>query len=85
MLGLMHLFFYIGDIFDIYSKLKKNSFDLLTAIDGLGHNCLETAIMSRNRLFVEYLLNLNNIPLFKNLLRNAQILDIHYHHIDTPL
>jgi ankyrin repeat protein len=64
---------------------KKNSFDLLTALDGFGHNCLETAIISRNRLFVEYLLNLNNIPLFKNLLCNAQFLDIHYHHIDTPL
>lgn len=77
---------YILEIFLNYiQNSKKNSFDLLTALDGFGHNCLETAIISRNRLFVEYLLNLNNIPLFKNLLTNAQILDIHYRHVDTPL
>jgi len=64
---------------------KKISFDLLTALDGFGHNCLETAIISRNRSFVEYLLNLNNTLLFKNLLRNAQLLDIHHRHVDTPL
>ena len=74
------------DIFLNYiQNCKQISFDLLTARDGFGHNCLETAILNGNRSFVEHLLNLNNIPLFKNLLRNAQILDRHYHHIDTPL
>ncbi|CAF1080228.1 unnamed protein product [Rotaria sordida] len=76
-------------ILDMFLKYienyRKNSFDFLTTIDGLGHNCLETATISRNRPFVEYLLNLNNISLFKNLLRNAQLLDIHNKHIDTPL
>jgi len=76
-------------ILDIFLKYiqncKKISFDLLTALDGFGHNCFETAIIARNRPFVVHLLNLNNIPLIKNLLRNAQLLDIHYHHIDTPL
>lgn len=77
---------YILDIFLSYiQNNKKISFDLLTAINGYGHNCLETAIIARNRSFVEYLLNLNNILLFKNLLSNAQILDVYYHHIDTPL
>ncbi|UJR32312.1 hypothetical protein I4U23_019776 [Adineta vaga] len=76
----------ILDIFLRYiQNCKQIPFDLLTAIDGLGHNCLETATLARNRSFVEYLLNLNNISLFKNLLRNAQILDIHYQHVDTPL
>jgi ankyrin repeat protein len=77
---------YILDLFLKYiQNCKKISFDLLTAIDGFGHNCLETAILARNRPFVEYLLNLNNIPLFKNLLRNAQSLDIYNREIDTPL
>ncbi|CAF1226676.1 unnamed protein product [Adineta ricciae] len=76
----------ILDIFLQYiQNCKQMSFDLLTAIDGFGHNCLETAILARNRSFVSYLLYLNNIPLFKNLLRNAQILDVHYRHVDTPL
>ncbi|CAF0743519.1 unnamed protein product [Adineta steineri] len=74
------------DIFLRYIQNCKSgiSFDLLTAINSFGYNCLETAILSRNRLFIEYLLNLNNISLFKNLLRNAQILDIHYrHHLEN--
>ena len=76
----------ILEIFLQYIQTCKHiSFDLLTALDGLGHNCLETAILARNRAFVEHFLNLNNIPLFQNLLRNAQFLDVHYHHIDTPL
>ncbi|CAF0781111.1 unnamed protein product [Adineta steineri] len=76
-------------ILDILLKYIQNcksriSFDLLTAINGFGYNCLETAILARNRLFVEYLLDLNNISLFKNLLCNAQILDIHYrHHLEN--
>ncbi|CAF2737375.1 unnamed protein product [Rotaria sp. Silwood2] len=76
-------------ILDIFLKYienyEKNSCDFLTTVDGFGHNCLETATISRNRPFVEYLLNLNNISLFKSLLRNAQLLDIHHQHVDTPL
>ncbi|CAF4580342.1 unnamed protein product [Rotaria sp. Silwood1] len=76
----------ILDMFLQYiENYQKNSFDFLTAIDGFGHNCLETATISKNRPFVEYLLNLNNISLFKSLLRNAQLLDIHHQYVDTPL
>ncbi|CAF3338094.1 unnamed protein product [Rotaria socialis] len=76
-------------ILDMFLRHVRNcqihSYDALTAINGFGHNCLETATISRNRSFVEYLLNINNISLFKSLLRNAQLLDIHYQNVDTPL